>query len=54
MSKDDPSDKARRQIDANLRRVFQAQEQAELPDKFKKLLADLKAQDEIKREGSGG
>ncbi|RYH03906.1 regulator [Salipiger sp. IMCC34102] len=45
MSNDTPSEKARQQIDANLRRVFQAQEQAELPDRLKALLDDLKAQD---------
>ena len=50
MSKEDPSDKARQQIDANLRRVFQAQEQAELPDRLKRLLEDLKAQDQRKEE----
>ncbi|MBS1302233.1 NepR family anti-sigma factor [Loktanella sp. SALINAS62] len=45
MSNDPPSDKARQQIDANLKRVFQAQEQAELPDRLKQLLEKLKAQD---------
>lgn len=45
MSNDSPSEKARQQIDANLKRVFQEQAQAELPDRLKDLLAQLKAQD---------
>ena len=52
MSKDDPSDKARQQIDANLRRVFKAQEEAELPDRLKRLLEDLKAQDKRANEAN--
>lgn len=45
MSNDSPSDKARQQIDANLKRVFREQEQADLPDRLKELLDKLKAQD---------
>ncbi|WP_083484211.1 NepR family anti-sigma factor [Loktanella sp. 3ANDIMAR09] len=45
MSNDPSSEKARQQIDENLKRVFQAQEEAELPDRFKQLLEQLKAQD---------
>ena len=45
MSNDSPSEKARQHIDANLKRVFQEQAQAELPDRLKDLLAQLKAQD---------
>ena len=53
MSNNTPSDKARQQIDANLKRVFQAQEQAELPDRLKSLLEDLKAQDRQANQGEG-
>ncbi len=45
MSKETPSEKARQQIDANLKRVFREQEQAELPDQLRELLAKLKAQE---------
>lgn len=45
MSKDDPSEKTRQQIDENLRRVFQEQVDQDLPDRFKDLLAQLKKQD---------
>ena len=53
MSDNTPSEKARQQIDANLKRVFQAQEQAELPDRLKALLEDLKAQDNQANKGKG-
>jgi hypothetical protein len=46
MSNDTPSEKARQQIDANLKRVFREQEQVELPDRLKDLLAQLKASEE--------
>jgi hypothetical protein len=45
MSKIQPSDKARQQIDANLKRVFQEQTQEGLPDRLKDLLEQLKQQD---------
>lgn len=46
MSNETPSDRARQQIDANLKRVFREQEQAELPDRLKDLLAKLKASEQ--------
>lgn len=45
MSKDNPSEKTRQQIDENLKRVFQEQVDQELPDRFKDLLAQLKNRD---------
>lgn len=51
MSNETPGEKARQQIDANLKRVFREQEQAELPDQLKDLLAKLKAQEQ---SGHGG
>lgn len=52
MSKETPSEKARQQIDANLKRVFREQEQAELPDQLRDLLAKLKAQETTDRDGN--
>ncbi|SHF18859.1 hypothetical protein SAMN05444339_10436 [Loktanella atrilutea] len=52
MSNDTPSEKARLQIDANLKRVFREQEQAELPDRLKDLLSKLKAQDTKGQDGN--
>ncbi|MFZ3583257.1 NepR family anti-sigma factor [Loktanella sp. DJP18] len=46
MSNETPSDRARQQIDANLKRVFREQEQADLPDRLKDLLARLKASEQ--------
>ncbi len=51
MSNDTPSERARQQIDANLRRVFREQEQAELPDRLKDLLAQLKASEPSEQDG---
>ena len=51
MSKDTPSEKARQQIDANLKRVFQEQEQSELPDRLRDLLAQLKKQSDSATKG---
>lgn len=42
MSKPYPGEKARQQIDENLKRVFQEQIEEDLPDRFKDLLAQLK------------
>ncbi|WP_179381108.1 NepR family anti-sigma factor [Jannaschia marina] len=41
-------------IDDNLKRVYSDLVQEELPDRFKDLLAVLKAQDAEKNEASGG
>ena len=51
MSNDTPSERARQQIDANLKRVFQEQEQAELPDRLKDLLEKLKASEKADQGG---
>ena len=51
MSNDTPSERARQQIDANLKRVFREQEQAELPDRLKDLLAKLKAAEQTEQGG---
>ncbi len=45
MSKVNPGEKTRQQIDENLKRVFQEQVEEQLPDRFKDLLAQLKKQD---------
>jgi len=47
-----PGDKARQQIDANLKRVFQEQSQEELPDRLKDLLSKLKEQENKTDSGS--
>ena len=44
MTKDEPSDKVRQQIDANLKRVFQEQANEDLPDRLKDLLSRLQEQ----------
>ncbi len=43
MSKSDPNNRTREQIDENLRRVFQENVEEDLPDRFKDLLAQLKS-----------
>lgn len=52
MSQMSPGDKARQQIDANLKRVFQEQSQEELPDRLKDLLSKLKEQENKTDSGS--
>ncbi|MBO6602671.1 MULTISPECIES: NepR family anti-sigma factor [Paracoccaceae] len=52
MSSKQPDPKTRQQIDENLKRVFEHQLQEELPDRFKDLLSQLKAQDAAKGQGS--
>jgi len=44
----------RRQIDENLRRVFQAQVEEDIPDRFTNLLDRLRAQDAEKDAEKGG
>ncbi|MCA1775079.1 MAG: regulator [Loktanella sp.] len=44
MGKDETNDKARALIDANLKRVFEEQLEADLPDSLKDLLEQLRAQ----------
>ncbi|MEL6610120.1 MAG: NepR family anti-sigma factor [Pseudomonadota bacterium] len=46
MSNNKPSPQARDQIDESLRRVFQEDTEAELPDRFKELLDQLRNQSE--------
>ncbi|GAA6188291.1 NepR family anti-sigma factor [Litorivita sp. NS0012-18] len=45
MSKTKPDSNVQRQIDENLRRVFQAAQEEAMPDRFAQLLAQLKEQD---------
>ncbi len=51
MSNTEPNSGTRKQIDENLRRVFQEKVEEEVPDRFKQLLAQLQEQDS--RKGSG-
>ncbi|MBY6091312.1 NepR family anti-sigma factor [Pseudooceanicola sp. 502str34] len=44
MAHDNEYDNVQRQIDENLKRVYQAKVEEELPDRFKLLLAQLKQQ----------
>ncbi len=45
MAHDSENDNVRRQIDENLRRVYQEKVEEQLPDRFKDLLEKLKAQE---------
>ncbi|WP_298493491.1 NepR family anti-sigma factor [uncultured Maritimibacter sp.] len=45
MTKDNDEDRLQRQIDDNLRKVFQSKLDEDVPDKFLDLLAKLKEQD---------
>ncbi|WP_162617216.1 NepR family anti-sigma factor [Litorivita pollutaquae] len=45
MSNKKPDSNVQRQIDENLRRVFQATEEEALPDQFTQLLAQLREQE---------
>ncbi|GGL97811.1 NepR family anti-sigma factor [Pseudooceanicola nanhaiensis] len=49
MAHDSENDNVRRQIDENLRRVYQEKVEEDLPDRFKQLLEQLKA-----KEDNGG
>lgn len=59
MSSEQDNDIARRQairaqIDENLKRVYARTAAEELPDRFKDLLAQLKAKDSAGNDGTGG
>ncbi len=45
MSEEKPKAKLRRDIDENLKRVFDDALEEEIPDRFKQLLAELKAKE---------
>ena len=45
MTNDKRTSSVMRQIDENLRRVYQDQQEDEIPDRFKSLLQKLKEQD---------
>jgi Anti-sigma factor NepR len=49
MSKDTPRSKVKQQIDENLKRVYDASLNEDVPDRFKQLLDQLRAQ-----QNSGG
>ena len=51
MSHDKKSANLRRQIDENLRRVYRQDKDEEIPDRFEKLLAQLKASDKVGKSG---
>lgn len=54
MSQNEQDAKGSDAIDNNLKRVFQKTVDEDVPDRFKDLLAQLKAQDESKKsEGNG-
>lgn len=46
-----PATGVRRDIEENLKRVYQDALQEQVPDRFKDLLAQLKAKDQAKTEG---
>lgn len=46
MAHDSENDNVRRQIDENLRRVYQEKVEEELPDRFKLLLEQLKQKEQ--------
>lgn len=48
MKQNKPDKNVQRQIDENLRRVFQDKVEEALPDRFHKLLQQLKEQDQAK------
>ena len=52
MSKDNSSDDARKQIDENLKRVYEEHLVADLPDQLMDLLQKLREQDEQRGEDS--
>ncbi|WOI56006.1 NepR family anti-sigma factor [Palleronia sp. LCG004] len=45
MTSEKKTSNVKRQIDENLRRVYQQDSSREIPDRFKKLLDDLKSAD---------
>ncbi len=51
MTNNEPNSGTRKQIDDNLRRVFQEKVEEEVPDRFKDLLAQLQEQDTNKGSG---
>ncbi|ASM73933.1 MULTISPECIES: NepR family anti-sigma factor [Roseobacteraceae] len=51
MAYNEPNSGTRKQIDDNLRRVFQEKVEEEVPERFKQLLAQLQEQDT--KKGSG-
>lgn len=51
MAQDDKRPRGEDTIDANLKRVYQETLEEEVPDRFKELLAQLKAQDSAKDSG---
>lgn len=53
MSKDKKTSNVMRQIDENLRRVYFENQEEDVPDRFKDLLAKLKDQDGSKRDANG-
>ncbi|MBT9246526.1 transcriptional regulator (plasmid) [Gemmobacter fulvus] len=48
MSKSQPNSNVQQQIDENLKRVYDEALKEEIPDRFKQLLAQLKAKEEGK------
>ena len=48
MAEEKPKSSLRRDIDENLKRVFEDALEKEIPDRFKDLLAQLKAKEERK------
>lgn len=52
MANTEPNSGTRKQIDDNLRRVFQEKVEEEIPDRFKDLLAQLQEQDAKKGSGN--
>lgn len=53
MAQDHKRPRGKDTIDANLKRVYEETLQEDVPDRFKDLLAQLKAQDSAKDSGGG-
>ncbi|MFL4471760.1 NepR family anti-sigma factor [Tateyamaria armeniaca] len=53
MAQDEKRPRAKDTIDANLKRVYQEALEEDVPDRFKDLLEQLKAQDAQGKTGSG-
>lgn len=51
MAQDEQRPRGKDTIDANLKRVYREALEEEVPDRFKDLLAQLKAQDSAKNSG---
>lgn len=54
MTQSDRSSRAQAEIDANLKRAYEELSQQDVPDRFKNLLAQLRAADQGRAPGGSG